>query len=112
MLQSVSECPFHHEAGISLFYFVSFFSPPSTFFIEGVAWNAQKPRGRHLSRPRLPFWGPLAAIFDFAGDAALQAVQRCRQLASGPGAARLLFIYILYYQILSIRCLDFILTMT
>ena len=29
---------------------------------------------RHLSRPRPPFWGPLAAILDFAGSAALQAV--------------------------------------
>ena len=26
-------------------------------------------RGRHLSRPRLPFWGPLAAILDFEGGA-------------------------------------------
>ena len=22
---------------------------------------------RHISRPRLPFWGPLTAILDFAG---------------------------------------------
>ena len=29
----------------------------------------QKPIGRHLFRPRLPFWGPLAAILDFAGVA-------------------------------------------
>ena len=42
-----------------------------------VAQNAQKPRGRHLSRPRRPFWGPLAAILDFAGGAALQAVSEC-----------------------------------
>ena len=39
-----------------------------------VDGSAQKPRGRHLSRPPLPFWGPLAAILDFAGGAALQAV--------------------------------------
>ena len=25
--------------------------------------------GRHLSRPRQPFWGPLVAILDFAGVA-------------------------------------------
>ena len=29
---------------------------------------------------------------DFAGGAALQAVRRCRRLASTPGAARLVFI--------------------
>ena len=29
--------------------------------------SAQKPKGTHLSRPHRPFWGPLAAIFDFAG---------------------------------------------
>ena len=27
--------------------------------------SAQKPRGRHMSRPRQPFWSPLAAILDF-----------------------------------------------
>ena len=43
-------------------------------YLAKVAKNAQKPRGRHLSRPRRLFWGPLAAIFDFAGGAALQAV--------------------------------------
>ena len=30
-------------------------------------------RGRHLSRPHRPFWGPLA------GGSALQAVRRCRR---------------------------------
>ena len=34
-----------------------------------VAQNAQKPRGKHLSRPRRLFWDPLAAILDFAGVA-------------------------------------------
>ena len=34
-------------------------------------------RGRHLSRLRRPFWAPLAAILDFAGGAALQAVSEC-----------------------------------
>ena len=43
-------------------------------YLEKVAKNAQKARGRHLSRPRRPFWGPLAAILGFAGVAALQAV--------------------------------------
>ena len=43
-------------------------------YLAKVDGNAQKPRGRHLSRPPLPFWGPLAAILDFAGGAALQAV--------------------------------------
>ena len=73
-----------------LFFPPRFFSSPSRpFLIEGVlgsknlfskvAWNAQKPRGRHISRPRRPFWGPLAAILDFAGGAALQAVRHCRR---------------------------------
>ena len=48
-------------------------SDQKTYFAK-VAENAQKRRGRHLSRPRPPFWGPLAAILDFAGGAALQAV--------------------------------------
>ena len=43
-------------------------------YLAKVDRNAQKPRGRHLSRPPLPFWGLLAAILDFAGGAALQAV--------------------------------------
>ena len=30
-----------------------------------------------LSRPCRPFWGPLAAILDFSGSAALQAVSEC-----------------------------------
>ena len=46
-------------------------------------------RGGHLSRPRWPFWGPLAAILDSAGGAAFQAVQHCRQWAIAPGTARL-----------------------
>ena len=43
-------------------------SDQKTYFAK-VDGNAQKPRGRHLSRPPLPFWGPLAAILDFAGIA-------------------------------------------
>ena len=38
-------------------------------YLAKVAKNAQKSRVRHLSRPRRPFWGPLAAILDFAGVA-------------------------------------------
>ena len=49
------------------------FSPLQPFFIE-VDWSAQKSRGRHLSRPRWPFWSLLLAILDYAGVAALQAV--------------------------------------
>ena len=43
-------------------------------YISKVDGNTQKPRGRHLSRPPWPFWGPIADILDFAGGAALQAV--------------------------------------
>ena len=39
--------------------------------------STQKPRVRHISRPRQPFWGPLAAILDFVGGAVLQAVSEC-----------------------------------
>ena len=38
---------------------------------------------RHLSRPSWPFWGPWWAFW------ILQAVRRCRRLASAPFAARL-----------------------
>ena len=34
-------------------------------YLAKVDGNAQKPRGRPLSRPSRPFWGPLAAILDF-----------------------------------------------
>ena len=40
-------------------------------YLAKVDGSAPKPRGRHISRPRPPFWGPLAAILDFAGGAAL-----------------------------------------
>ena len=43
-------------------------------YLAKVAWNAQKLRGRHLSRPHRLFWGSLAALLNFAGGAALQAV--------------------------------------
>ena len=36
-----------------------------------------KSQGRHISKPRRPFWGPLAAILDFARRASLQAVSEC-----------------------------------
>ena len=53
-----------------------------TFFAK-VDRSAQKPRGRHLSRPRQPFWGPQAAILDFAGVSGGERVS--------PFAARLVF---------------------
>ena len=39
--------------------------------------GASKNMGRHLSRPCRPFWGPLAAILDFAGSGVLRAVSKC-----------------------------------
>ena len=73
-----------------------FFSPSSTFLIEGVLesktylakvdGSAQNPSVRHCSRPHRPFWGPQRTFW------ILQAVWRCRRWASAPGAAaRLLF---------------------
>ena len=47
-----------------------------TYFVK-VGRSAQKHRDRHLSRPRRPFWGPLAAILNFVGGAVLQAVSKC-----------------------------------
>ena len=64
----------------------SFFSSVATFYhrksaqktyLSKVGRSAQKHRGRHLSRPFRPFWGPLVAILDFAGGAAVQAVSKC-----------------------------------
>ena len=46
----------------------------SKYYLAKVDGTTQKPQGRNLSRPRPPFWGPRAAISDFAGGAALQAV--------------------------------------
>ena len=61
---------------ISLFFFFPVFFPQSQpFLIEGVLGSKKliqrkllrmKLRGRHLSRPCRPFWGPLMAILDFA----------------------------------------------
>ena len=58
-------------------------SPPHT---EGVLRSknlfiksdksTQKPWAKNLSGPHRPFWGPLAAIFDFSGGVALQAVSK------------------------------------
>ena len=57
----------------SLFFqfFFSVAMEQKTYFAK-VVQNAQKPRRRHLSRPRRPFWGPLATILDFPGSAALR----------------------------------------
>ena len=59
-----------------------FFFPFFPFFFSVVTFSHRRsarikkliiqkltgaPRGRHLSRPRWPFWGPLAAILDFVG---------------------------------------------
>ena len=55
-------------------------------YLAKVAQNAQKSRGRHLSRPHRTFWSPLAAILDFAGGVALQMVSEC------PGATRLVLL--------------------
>ena len=54
-------------------------------YLAKVDGGVQKPRGRHLSRPRRPFWAPLVAILYFAGSAALKGVSKCS------GAARLVF---------------------
>ena len=44
------------------------------FNTQNYFWNsfgcAQKPRGRHLSGPRRPFWGLMATILAFAGGVA------------------------------------------
>ena len=40
--------------------------------------TASKP-SKHFERPHQPFLGPLAAILDFAGGSALQAVNECHQ---------------------------------
>ena len=72
-------------------FFFRFFSvfPPVFFFFSVATFSHRRsaqikklieqklieaPRGRHLSRPRWLFWGPPAAILDFAGGA---AVWRC-----------------------------------
>ena len=64
---------FNSEASLTRFVFFYFLRRLKTYLAK-VAKNAQKSRVRHLSRPRRPFWGPLAAILDFAGGAALQVV--------------------------------------
>ena len=60
----------------SFLFSVVYFSHRGSAGIK-VDGSAQKPRGRHLSRPCWPFCGSLAAIFDFKGLAALQAVSEC-----------------------------------
>ena len=70
-------------------------------YLAKVGQSAQKPRCTLLSRPRQPFWGPLAVILDCevfieAGGKMLQAVRRCRWWACAPFAARLA-LFILNY---------------
>ena len=61
----------------SFFFFSFLFFSVTTFshrrsaqktYLAKVDGSAQKPKVRPLSRPRRPFWGPLAAILVFAGD--------------------------------------------
>ena len=56
-------------ATINIIVFSPFYSSVGTFSQRRNAQIKthviQKPRGRHLSRPRQPFWGPLAAILEF-----------------------------------------------
>ena len=82
----------HYFHQFFLFLFFPFpppFSPLRPFLIEGVLgsknlfcknlWKGPKARGRHLSRPRQPFWGQVVAILDFEGG----AVVRCYGVAGG-----------------------------
>ena len=78
---------------ILIFHFIPpfFRSPSLPFLIERVlgsknlfskSWgSAQKPKGRHLSRPRQPFWGH----FWFC--------RLCRRWASAPGTSKLAFFF-------------------
>ena len=52
-------------------FFPRYFSPSRPFLIKGVlrSQNLFYKSVRALSRHRWPFWGPLTAIFDFAGIA-------------------------------------------
>ena len=56
-------------------------------YLPKVDGSAQKPRGRHLTRPCRPFWSPLAAILYFACGAVLQGEpvpQKKNQFFSAP----------------------------
>ena len=64
---------------MELFWHESAAFQRSAFGWSTAGNDAQKSRGRHLSRPRRPFWGPLA------GGAALQAVRRCRRCGVAGG---------------------------
>ena len=96
----------------TIFFFIfHFFSPSQSFLIEGVPrsktylvkadGSAKKSRGRHLSRLCRPFRGPLAAILDFEGGAALQVVSECTRRR----AARLAFNHLIikhFYMVFEI----------
>ena len=75
-----------------IIFFLSFFPPsPHLFFFSYVDYfsNIRSSRikklikqnltgaSKNLSRSCRPFWGPLAAILEFAGSAALQEVSEC-----------------------------------
>ena len=76
------------------------FSSSQPFLIEGVLASknlfCESWQDRHLSRPCLPFWGPLAAILNFAGIA--------MRWASAPGATKLVLLqekdFFLNYRVL------------
>ena len=57
-----------------------FSSLPPRLFFTSVMTFSQKLRGRHVSRPCQPFWGPLVAIFDLTGGVVLQAESNCPRL--------------------------------
>ena len=56
-------------------WYFSFFSPLLSTFLKSKTYfskverSTQKSRGTHLSRPRWPFWGPVAADMEKGVDA-------------------------------------------
>ena len=67
----------HYKRHYFLFFLFFLFSFLRRELFSKKESSDQKPWGRHLSKPRQPFLGQLAAILDFAGGAALQAVNKC-----------------------------------
>ena len=60
--------------------------------------STQRPRGRGIYRPRCPFWGPLAAISNFEGSGALQAVSECLWCRMA-GIVSLLLLLLLHHHL-------------